>query len=249
MNLLNHLGSDNRIWYATYGSNIPVSGIQRYLPELNPAAGEEAWLTTKHQRYFAANSGRWQNGGIAFLSLNEPEVPASTTLKAYLVTPEQFARVTLAENGMGWSAGGRRLEFDWDIPVGSNSEPQLETNIKMRPGATFFRSLAIYNAMVRLNDIDGRPAYTITTNQKFNFSTPSKEYMDVIWGGLAENPTGAEERPSAFATGDNLHLLGEELADLYRWDESMYKYNDYGDYKGDTKVLDFQQARERLWDW
>ncbi|HEX8002493.1 MAG TPA: gamma-glutamylcyclotransferase family protein [Mycobacteriales bacterium] len=80
------------IWYVAYGSNLLAERFARYVGDV-PA--EQRRVTIPYARYFAKErTDRWGEGGVAFL---DPDTPAETLGRAYLLDEERFAALHAAE--------------------------------------------------------------------------------------------------------------------------------------------------------
>ncbi len=100
----------NYIWYASYGSNISTNRFLCYIKggkakgALTTEEGcKDKTLPLKYEnisinkkQYFAENSIRWQNHGVAFIdSKTSNEI---TLGRKYLITVEQFEDIVKQEN-------------------------------------------------------------------------------------------------------------------------------------------------------
>lgn len=80
------------IWYVAYGSNLLRERFAEYVGEVPE---EQRRVTVPYARYFAKDrTDRWGAGGVAFL---EPDTPAETLGRAYLLDEERFAALHAAE--------------------------------------------------------------------------------------------------------------------------------------------------------
>jgi len=102
----------DKIWYASYGSNLLFERFRCYIeggvfagngneydgctdPELPT---ESRRIIIPFERYYARHSGSWDGGGVAFI---DPETPGETIGRMYLITAEQFEEVKQQE-GPSW---------------------------------------------------------------------------------------------------------------------------------------------------
>ncbi|GAK12751.1 hypothetical protein [Geomicrobium sp. JCM 19039] len=99
------------VWYASYGSNLHHDRFLCYIeggtPEgsekteigctdpTNPVKSEKEMLP--YPLYFAKQSQRWQNEGVAFIG-TKPIANTETYSRKYLITKEQFLEVVQQEN-------------------------------------------------------------------------------------------------------------------------------------------------------
>lgn len=162
-------------WYVTYGSNLDPNLLGRYLPG---ATGRESrWVQDDRDLYFAGTSGLW-DGGVAFLSLTAGSGDPAQ-LRAYAATESELATVLRGENGQS------ELELPdlGALAVGDHVEAAAPLSADGRLGK--------YNAILRLADIDGSPAYTVTTSRNLPRRAPSTQYLAAIRGGLLDLLDGA----------------------------------------------------------
>lgn len=157
------------VWYAAYGSNTRWEGLRRYLGDGAPAP-RSRWITIPHALYFAGSSRRW-DGGVAFVGLpTGPPTPA----RAWHLTTAQLHAVAVAENGVP------ELPPPPDphgIPVGRAGLLAVE----LSPDGT----LGKYDALLRLPDIAGAPAVTLTTSRRLPPRPPGAAYLAACRTGLA----------------------------------------------------------------
>lgn len=154
------------VWYISYGSNL---NVERFLKYLNVGRYTEADKFTAdeidsvqvqipHGIYFA-KSGRWGNGGIAFLDVDTVE-DFTCAVRAYKLTIPQFWSLVCQENG------SRNIKLDW-------SKMQDERNYCAPSGG-------LYSRVVNLGTIEGIPAFTVTNPESYA-SMLSKEKTPVPW--------------------------------------------------------------------
>jgi len=99
------------VWYAAYGSNMLETRFLTYLhggsfdggaahrgARDDTPARDDTRLDFPCQLFFAHESSRWDNGGVAFV---DPDAASDTKIitRAYLITSEQFEDVVAQENG------------------------------------------------------------------------------------------------------------------------------------------------------
>ncbi|MEU6128016.1 histone deacetylase [Saccharopolyspora sp. NPDC047091] len=165
------------IWYASYGSNMHADRFRHYLEGGTPPGGRRACPGSRDPRpprrtgghrtpggvYFATESQVW-GGGRAFL---DPELPGSAALRAYLVTPGQFADVVAQE--MYREPGG-----DLDLREVLRTGRQV-----IGPGR--------YETLLHVGERDGHPVLTFTapwSAAEVPLLAPSAEYLRMLLGGL-----------------------------------------------------------------
>lgn len=189
--------SDDRAWYVAYGSNMCRDRLLAYLEgTVAPStAGRARGVTeagSRSARYgphrgcadptpptadralelaqpvrFRGRSPRW-GGGVAFLDLH-PAEGCRTPARAWLLTVTQVLSVVGQES--------RR-------PV----DPPRSLLEGMAVGETVPLGGGWYDTLLRLDDIDGRPAVTVTTAQPLPLTEPTAPYLATIAAGRAERP-------------------------------------------------------------
>jgi hypothetical protein len=174
-----HETVDSRIWYIAYGSNLLSSRLQRYFDlqetdeklEFSRTLSSRRPVMVDHTLYFAGDSKTW-GGPVAFLSLTSQ---GQTQAAAYLMQRSNFVKLAIAENGSPLNEVELGLD---DVPVGGWRP------LPVYPGGDARRGK--YNALLRLDDIDGLPAITLTTHRDLSLGIPSDEYLDAIRTGTSE---------------------------------------------------------------
>ncbi|WP_245745187.1 hypothetical protein [Lentibacillus persicus] len=118
----------------------------------------------RYPLYFAKESARWQQQGVAFIGLDKDEKHYTYSTK-YLITVEQFMDVVKQENN------GLNLEID------------LET--VMVNGLEAF-SNSWYGMILHIGEAEGYPIFTFTADSEpeITFNKPSDEYLSMIINGL-----------------------------------------------------------------
>lgn len=175
------------IWYVSYGSNLLAERFRTYLtgsaadgefgfhpPAPSPAPpADDRWLWIDHALYFAGVSQRW-TGSAAFVSTERGDV--RSVAHGYLVEYDQFAHLLAVENVVD------------DIDVVEPTEIEVGTvgllDIDRRGRA--FRGK--YDAVLRLPDIDGIPAVTVTSSTVRERGTLADRYVQTIGRGVAASP-------------------------------------------------------------
>ena len=84
------------VWYVAYGSNINRERFMKYICECSDQAEPvaEKPYCIPYNIYFAGESQRWEDKGVAFLDVTKP---GSAFGKAYKVTKAQFEEIQIAE--------------------------------------------------------------------------------------------------------------------------------------------------------
>ncbi|MCX2734274.1 histone deacetylase [Saccharopolyspora sp. NFXS83] len=165
------------VWYASYGSNMHADRLRCYLEGGTPPGGRRACPGCRDPRpprrtaghrvaggvYFATESLAW-GGGRAFL---DPELEGSAALRAYLVTPGQFADVVAQEMY-------REPGTDLDL-----REVRRTGRDVLGPGR--------YETLLHVGDLDGHPVLTFTaswSSADVPLVAPSAAYLRMLLGGL-----------------------------------------------------------------
>lgn len=173
------MSEPRHVWYVAYGSNTAAAGLARYLPR--PPEGDDArWVTIPHALFFAGRSRRWE-GGVAFVTLS-PALPGSACRgRAYRVSVDGLEAIARGENGLapiGWPPDIAAM------PVGGWSVLRLPASRDVRLGK--------YDALLRVPDIDGAPALTLTTSRDLPRRPPGDAYLAACRSGLMHHPDVAD---------------------------------------------------------
>lgn len=170
--------NDKYIWYASYGSNLSRDRFLCYIKGGKPVGSEiievgcrdkslpikEATFTINYPLYFAKDSIRWQNQGVAFIGLkkdNNYEIHSSK----YLITTEQFIEVVKQENN------GVELEIDFDEVKKDGFQTISDT---------------WYGTILYIGEESGFPIFTFTADWDLDvpYNKPSQQYLSMIIEGL-----------------------------------------------------------------
>lgn len=174
----------DRLWYVLYGSNLLRERFHTYLtgsdehsefgahppaPTASPPA-EERWLWIDHALYFAGVSRRW-TGASAFVSTTVD--PANRSVgRGYLIERAQLAHLAAVENVVA------AVDIGATETLAIGQWAQLTVD---REGESFRGK---YDALLRLPDIDGRSAFTLTSSTVREPGEPSSRYLSTIRRGL-----------------------------------------------------------------
>lgn len=163
-------------WYVAYGSNLRYERLMAYLQGAGSGpygahAGARDRRPPRQARsirfdrgvYFAGDSRRW-GGPVAFVELTPGE--RTSFGRAYLLGWEQVVDVASQEN-------------DEVAPLPIDRLPSPMAYIELPTQGK-------YNALLRLEDLDGAPAVTLTTARSLRRGTPTPAYAAVIEQGLGE---------------------------------------------------------------
>jgi hypothetical protein len=174
------MSNNNYVWYASYGSNINKDRFLCYIKGGKPVGSDkvetgcrdtslpinESLFEIHHPLYFAKESARWGNQGVAFIGLN-PVKDNLTVSKKYLITRDQFLDIIKQENN--------GVEFD------------IHLNDVIEEGSKVFRNKAWYGNILYLGESDGYPVFTFTAPwdvTESEFKKPSFQYLSTIITGL-----------------------------------------------------------------
>ncbi|WP_089247224.1 hypothetical protein [Rhodococcoides kyotonense] len=175
------------VWYVSYGSNLLAERFATYLTG-SPATGEfgfhppapsptppaqDRWMWIDHALYFAGVSQRWTGSG-AFVSTQSGSDPS--VAHGYLIEHGQLAHLLAVENVVDDIVAPDPTSID----VGGYAHLDID-----RRGEAFRGK---YDAVLRLPDIDGIPAVTVTSSIVREHGTPSARYVATIRRGLESSP-------------------------------------------------------------
>jgi hypothetical protein len=178
------VGTPERVWYVSYGSNLDRSRFLAYLQGGRVAGNDVVYrgcadtsppfddvpIELPHSLYFAGWSERvWGGTSAAFITFDARG--ASTLARAYLITPQQFVEVVRQENG------NRADVDDFDVKL-EGARQQGHTRM-LRTGT--------YTELVYCGERDGHPMLSFTASEnRRDFGRPSAAYLHVIGSGLKE---------------------------------------------------------------
>ena len=163
-----------------YGSNMDENRLYKYLPDrktIGPHTSTETrWIQLEnHQIYFAGKSKTW-NGAVAFCALDFQEgrgFPA----KAYKLQLHELSMVAAKENGYSSIA--------WDSAISLDLKINEWLPLPVALADDGFKGK--YNAILRLPDIDGIRAYTLSTSQLLPIAAPAQVYIDLMAAALTKH--------------------------------------------------------------
>lgn len=165
---------DKIYWYVAYGSNMDVERLRKYF-KANRLSAQHRSVPTRvpYELYFAGRSRTW-GGGVAFLGLLRGQ-SCGTEAIAHAVSGSELAQIFRGENGLG------SIPSD---PTMFDLQPHKWVRVLMPEPADGMKGK--YNAILRLDDIEGRPAFTVTTCRDLEKSQPTEEYGNLIVGALSK---------------------------------------------------------------
>jgi hypothetical protein len=175
----------DRVWYASYGSNLLKDRFMKYIQGGRPpgAAFEQVGCTDPtppthdrgimilHRLFFAEAESPWEDGGVAFVQKYRDE-GAKTLGRMYLITAEQFIQVLLQENG--------HRRFDVEVRI------DLDSTVKHGRSET---GVGLYGTLLHLGEEAGHPIFTFTASweeAEAPINPPGPRYLGVIAQGLKE---------------------------------------------------------------
>ncbi len=173
--------TQDKIWYASYGSNIledrflcyikggkPNGSSKEYTgcrDKTPPTENEDFYICS--ELYFAKNSVNWENGGVGFIrTIFKPQ--ASTFGRIYLITKEQFIDVAKQETS-------------------TEGELEMDFNKAIKEGSYIFKQRSWYGNLIHLGEQKDYPIFTFTNEEDIQpFTKPSKNYIQTIIRGIKE---------------------------------------------------------------
>lgn len=173
--------SQDKIWYACYGSNIleerflcyikggqPKGATTTYegcMDKTLPADNEDFYICS--ELYFARESSNWDNGGVAFVrTLFEPQ--ASTIGRIFLITKGQLTDIARQE-----TKTKTELTIDFDKAV--------------EDGSYIFKRPSWYGNLLYLGQQSELPIFTLTNENDLQpLIKPSRNYLKTICRGIRE---------------------------------------------------------------
>ncbi|HEV7720651.1 MAG TPA: hypothetical protein VGO60_05185 [Iamia sp.] len=187
-------------WYVAYGSNMDADRLRAYLEGVPgapvglapPPAGALApgdlgtrfgthrgcadptppradrGVTLDRAVTYRGRSQRW-GGGVAFLDL-QPTPGAATPARAWLLGLDQVADLMAQEARLA-------------------ATPEPAALAAIAPGGTLLLGGGWYDTVLRLPDLDGLPALTVTTAQDLPEAPPTPAYLATLAAGGAQRPT------------------------------------------------------------
>jgi len=170
----------NKVWYASYGSNLNKARFMCYIvggkppgaKKSNPGCADRTPPSDSRpvplelELYFARYSTSW-GGAAAFV---RPLADSITHGRMYLITDEQFNDVVRQENDL--PVNGQRF-----VPPFGDLQ---KINQFVLPGNHW------YGLLLNVGNIDGSPMITFTEAEKSPAERPSDAYLKVIISGLKE---------------------------------------------------------------
>lgn len=156
----------SELWYVAYGSNTSTAYFAERLGHETSRWRRDVWVWLPYELYFGGSSQTWDGSPVAFISLTRSD-DERTLGRAYLMARSALDSVLEAEH--------LRIATTWDFDV-----LQLPAG-----GWCPIPTRAKYNAVMRLDDIEQTPAFTITSARWFTGGTPNADYLSVCRDGLA----------------------------------------------------------------
>ena len=129
---------DDYIWYACYGSNLSSERFTYYLKggsygnkHYTGCSDQRLWKETQWckvngKMYFAKQSPRWNNGGVAFYT---SKAKGQTIMRLYKITREQLEEIKIQEGG--WYDDVKYLGFAEDgYPIYTITSKKIQSQNK-----------------------------------------------------------------------------------------------------------------------
>lgn len=172
----------NKIWYASYGSNMQMERFLCYIrggqpkgrtdtyngcrDKTLPEEFEELYITSR--LYFAKESNGWNKGGVGFIS-NSFESATQTLARIYLITQEQFVDIVKQETKF---KGELNIDFEKCVEQGS----------------LIFKDPSWYGNLIFLGKRNQKPIFTFTSKTNFTdqINKPDNAYLKTIIEGIKE---------------------------------------------------------------
>lgn len=175
--------SRNKIWYASYGSNLQKDRFLCYIRGGQPKGRlgshhdgcrdktlpeEDGEFYIPSQLYFAQEASVWNSKGVGFIS-NQFDYSNRTLARKYLITKEQFIDVVKQEIDFKGN-----LEIDFDTCI--------------RQGSLIFKDPAWYGNLLYLGAHKNIPIFTFTSKKDFTdkINPPDSTYLKTIIEGIKE---------------------------------------------------------------
>ncbi len=171
--------SSERVWYASYGSNLLSERFGYYLSggamdshalghhgarDASPPSADRSWRIP-HRLAFGGDSKRWQGGGVAFV---DPEPGSGEAVaRIWHLTPEQFDDVAAQENGL--APGELSVDIEAVVAAG-----WLDLTDRW------------YRRVLYCGDLEGPPGVTFTVAEPREPSPPGPSYLSTVGKGLLE---------------------------------------------------------------
>ncbi len=173
----------NRLWYASYGSNLLEERFSCYISGGTPRGAHRTYpgctdtsapiaskpIEINAELYFAKISKTWSGGGAAFI---KPEINENVTTlgRMHLITVEQFIELMKQE-----------IKFEGELLIDLDKAVK-ETAFDLK------RPESWYNKLLYLGTDEGHPIFTFT-NMEFltdEINPPNEHYLKIIIEGLKE---------------------------------------------------------------
>ncbi|MEZ5092996.1 histone deacetylase [Nocardioides sp.] len=172
------IGHDELVWYAAYGSNLLAGRFTCYLEGGRPPGAARTYVGCRDTRPWRASrpvaipgqlcfgglSPTW-GGGLAFLT---HPAAGEARGRGYLVTAGQLADLARQEARVG-----------------------PEHRLTLTPaGGRWHDVVPAYESVLGLGELDGHPAFTLTTAGSLAAAPPAPAYVRTILAGLVETYGG-----------------------------------------------------------
>lgn len=174
--------SQNKVWYASYGSNLRMERFLCYIRGGQPEGNSNVYEGCRDQTlpekskgfyierplYFAKESKGWNNGGVGFISNSFDDI-TQTLSRMHLITKEQFIDLVKQET---MSGGNIKINFD---------------ECK-RKGSLIVEDPPWYGRLIYLGEDDNHPIFTFTAKEDLTnqINRPDESYLKTIIEGIKE---------------------------------------------------------------
>lgn len=177
------VGTDDLVWYVSYGSNLNLARFLAYLQGGRVAGNDvdhagctdpapprdDVAIELDHSLYFAGRSKGWGGTSAAFVSLSAQDPPCLA--RAYLITQGQFVDVVRQEN---------RLHADIADFEHRLHEATEHGHARLLPRG-------FYTELLFCGERNGHPMLTFTaSDDRTDIGRPSAAYLQMIGSGLRE---------------------------------------------------------------
>ncbi|WP_405532098.1 histone deacetylase [Streptomyces avidinii] len=210
------ISAPDRVWYASYGSNMHMDRLAAYLAGGTPPGTTRTYPGCRDHRapersiavelrgclYFATESPVW-TGGRAFY---DPTASGRTRGRAHLVTVGQMSDIAAQEM---YERPGRDLDLTAVLRDGRD---------ELGPGR--------YETLICSGTIEGVPMLTFTAPwnlQDVEVRSPSAAYLRYLAGGLLESGPWEEQDIAEYLAarpGAAGHWTAAQVRDLLTTDDS-----------------------------
>lgn len=172
----------DKVWYASYGSNLRMERFLCYIRGGQPQGNSNVYKGCRDKTlpeksmgfyinsplYFAKSSSGWNNGGVGFIS-NRFDKKHQTLSRMHLITREQFIDLVKQE-----TMNDQKLEIDFD------KCKKIKSLVVIEP--------SWYGNLIYLGEQEGNPIFTFTSKDDLTnqINSPDPTYLKTIIEGIKE---------------------------------------------------------------